>query len=327
MERKLADFSCDFLKDCMEKKSNVGNGRSKSDDATGGFGANGMIKVGEESDEFVIVQHRFYTNIATLVPHCSLVELHRVLHSTPIRRSCWEAFHDQLKATQQKRGEHPNDKVAFYEAPKEKVIRTIRDGFDVSGAPDDGGYFGLGLYFTPEPFAINSVMSATADERGLRHVLLCRVILGAVEEVVRGSRQSQPSSHSFDSAVDNQNTPTRYIIWYSDAQTRVLPLYVMSIKVDFRTRGLSKEPGSRPTSPWTSIKDLISMLSRILPRSTMCQIRRLHNELMERKTTRQQLVRRIRHIAGDKILLCAIKSIRAKKAACSILASQKDGKS
>lgn len=85
-------------------------------------------------------------------------------------------------------------------------------------------------------------MSATADERGLRHVLLCRVILGAVEEVVRGSRQSQPSSHSFDSAVDNQNTPTRYIIWYSDAQTRVLPLYVMSIKVDFRTRGMQFLP-------------------------------------------------------------------------------------
>lgn len=34
--------------------------------------------------------------------------------------------------------------------------------------------------------------------------------------------------------------------------------------------------------------------------------------VQERKTTRQQLVRRIRHIAGDKILLCAIKSIRVK---------------
>ncbi|KAJ8455600.1 hypothetical protein OPV22_035085 [Ensete ventricosum] len=228
--------------------------------------------------------------------HCPLVELHRVLqHSTPTRRSCWEAFHDQLKATQQKRGEHQNDKAAFYEAPKEKVIRTITDGFDVSGAPEDGGHFGLGL-----------VMSATADERGLRHVLLCRVILGAVEEVVRGSRQSQPSSHSFDSAVDNQNTPTRYIVWYPDAQTRVLPLYVLSIKVDFRTRGLSKEPGSGPTSPWTCIKHLISMLSRILPRSSMCQIRKLHNELMERKTTRLQLVRRIRRIysRGQYIALC-----------------------
>ncbi|RRT85390.1 hypothetical protein B296_00002006 [Ensete ventricosum] len=90
--------------------------------------------------------------------HCPLVELHRVLqHSTPTRRSCWEAFHDQLKATQQKRGEHQNDKAAFYEAPKEKVIRTITDGFDVSGAPEDGGHFGLGLYLTPEPFAIQQV--------------------------------------------------------------------------------------------------------------------------------------------------------------------------
>ncbi|RZR89202.1 hypothetical protein BHM03_00016882, partial [Ensete ventricosum] len=227
--------------------------------------------------------------------HCPLVELHRVLqHSTPTRRSCWEAFHDQLKATQQKRGEHQNDKAAFYEAPKEKVIRTITDGFDVSGAPEDGGHFGLGLYLTPEPFAINSVMSATADERGLRHVLLCRVILGAVEEVVRGSRQSQPSSHSFDSAVDNQNTPTRYIVWYPDAQTRVLPLYVLSIKVDFRTRGM-----------------------QFLPLVLLGNMKDDHYSFVGSDV----------YIAGDNILLYAIKSIRAKKAACSILASRKDGKS
>ncbi|RRT85391.1 hypothetical protein B296_00002005 [Ensete ventricosum] len=112
------------------------------------------------------------------------------------------------------------------------------------------------------------------------------------------------------------------------------------------TTGLSKEPGSGPTSPWTCIKDLISMLSRILPRSSMCQIRKLHNELMERKTTRLQLVRRIRRIysRGQYIALChqinssQVLIIRRcanllalffilQKAACSILASRKDGKS
>ncbi|CAL9091316.1 unnamed protein product [Musa textilis] len=196
----------------MEKKSNVGNGRSKSDDPTRGFGANGndQGKRGERRIHHREAQvlHKYrYTRCRT----CPSVELHRVLRSTPTRRSCWEALHDQLKATQQKRGEHPNDKVAFYEAP------TLFRPSPV----------------LPEPSAVNRILTELSLPSGLRHVLLCRVILGAAEVVVRGSRQSQPSSHSFDSAVDNQNTPTRYIIWHPDAQT---PLYVPSIKVDFRTR-------------------------------------------------------------------------------------------
>ncbi|RWW27190.1 hypothetical protein BHE74_00019728 [Ensete ventricosum] len=123
-------------------------------------------------------------------------------------------------------------------------------------------------------------MSATVDEKGLRHVLLCRVILGGAEEVVRGSGQSRPSSRDFDSAVDSHRSPARYIIWYPDVQSRVLPLYVLSMEVDFRNRVLHQALGSRPASPWMSIGDLLSALSARLPLSTMCQLMRLHNDEM-----------------------------------------------
>lgn len=111
-------------------------------------------------------------------------------------------------------------------------------------------------------------------------MLLCRVILGGAEEVVRGSGQSRPSSGNFDSAVDNHRSPTRYIIWYPDVQSRVLPLYVLSVEVDFRNRVLHQALVSRPTSPWMSIGDLLSALSARLPHSTMCQLWRLHNDKM-----------------------------------------------
>lgn len=90
---------------------------------------------------------------------------------------------------------------------------------------------------TIELLWICSVMSSVVDRDGLRHVLLCRVILGRTEEVVRGSGQSQPGSVDFDSGVDDMKFPTRYVVWYPEVNSRVLPLYVLSIKVDFRSRG------------------------------------------------------------------------------------------
>ncbi|KAH7856857.1 hypothetical protein Vadar_006315 [Vaccinium darrowii] len=53
------------------------------------------------------------------------------------------------------------------------------------------------------------VLSSIMDDYGLRHVLLCSVVLGKLEEVSTGSRQFQPSSNDFDSGVDNLSTPTR----------------------------------------------------------------------------------------------------------------------
>lgn len=80
-------------------------------------------------------------------------------------------------------------------------------------------------------------MSSVVDGDGLRHVLMCRVALGRTEEVVRGSGQSRPSSKHFHSGIDILKNPTRYVVWYHDVPTRVLPLYVLSFKVDFRNRG------------------------------------------------------------------------------------------
>ncbi|RDX62273.1 putative inactive poly [ADP-ribose] polymerase SRO2, partial [Mucuna pruriens] len=62
-------------------------------------------------------------------------------------------------------------------------------------------------------FSIDGAMSTVADEHGLRHVLPCRVILGKVEAVPAGSKQSQPSSNQYDTGVDDILAPRRHIIW------------------------------------------------------------------------------------------------------------------
>lgn len=72
--------------------------------------------------------------------------------------------------------------------------------------------------------------SSTIDGCGLRHLLLCRVILGKMELVHPDTEQSHPSSEEFDSGVDNLLSPKRYIIWSTHMNTHILPEYVISFR-------------------------------------------------------------------------------------------------
>lgn len=81
-------------------------------------------------------------------------------------------------------------------------------------------------------------MSSVADENGLRHLLLCRVILGNQEEVLPGSKQLLPSSEEFDSGVDNCLAPKKYIIWSTHMNTHVLPEFIISFRNPSLPRGL-----------------------------------------------------------------------------------------
>lgn len=75
------------------------------------------------------------------------------------------------------------------------------------------------------------------DSEGLRHVLLCRVILGKPELVSFGSEQSHPSSEQYDSGIDDLSSPTRYIVWSTLMNTHVLPEYVISFRAPCGLRG------------------------------------------------------------------------------------------
>ncbi|ONK62276.1 uncharacterized protein A4U43_C07F2240 [Asparagus officinalis] len=86
---------------------------------------------------------------------------------------------------------------------------------------------------------------------GLNHMVICRVILGSTETILPGSRQLGSSSGDFDSGVDNQQAPSKYIVWYPDVKTHVLPLYTVTVKMDLNSRGLQRKLyATRPGSEW-----------------------------------------------------------------------------
>lgn len=72
--------------------------------------------------------------------------------------------------------------------------------------------------------------AAIVDEDGIKHLLLCRVLMGKSEVVNRGSMQCYPSSDEFQSGVDDLVSPKRIIIWSSQMNTHILPEFVVSFK-------------------------------------------------------------------------------------------------
>lgn len=75
------------------------------------------------------------------------------------------------------------------------------------------------------------------DEKGLVHLVLCRVILGNLERVQPESEQFQPSSGSFDNGVDNFQNPNYYIIWDVNMETHILPEYAVSFRLHSEVKG------------------------------------------------------------------------------------------
>lgn len=76
-------------------------------------------------------------------------------------------------------------------------------------------------------------MSTVADENGLRHVLLCKVILGRVENVPVDSKQSQPSCRQYDTGVDDISSPRKHIIWTAFMNSHIHPEYIVSFNYNY----------------------------------------------------------------------------------------------
>uniref|UniRef100_A0A1D1YBD6 Putative inactive poly [ADP-ribose] polymerase SRO2 n=1 Tax=Anthurium amnicola TaxID=1678845 RepID=A0A1D1YBD6_9ARAE len=292
------------------------------------FGWNGLKKLEEGDEEHVTLKHRFYSSLGAVAKYCPVVAVYKNMHGSGPARDRLEAFQLYSEAMKEKRGGDANIRNAWYGASKDGIGRIVQHGFDFCGASGDGGsssssLYGLGVCLSPDSSVIDSVVSSVRDEDGLRHLLLCCVILGNTEEIGPHSGQLRPSTDEFDSGVDSQKFPKKYFIWPSQARTHILPLYVLSIKLDLQRKELQREPSRRPTSPWIPFTTLVPMLSARLPAHQVCLIRRFHNAYMERKITRQQLVFQVRLISGDKLLLSAIKAFRGKQARTGINSSPK----
>ncbi|OIW18346.1 hypothetical protein TanjilG_31486 [Lupinus angustifolius] len=185
---------------------------------------------------------------------------------------CFQIF---MRAMAKLREGDPNVKYAWYGASsKGEIDDIVEHGFG-------GKNLNNGLRLSPEDSPLESVKRSVADKHGLRHMLLCRVILGRTELVQSGSDQWGPSSEEFDSGViESVSAPKEYVVWCSKINTHVLPEFVLSFKLpsSLSAGRVRIEQPLRPTSPWMPFPALIALLSRTLPSPDIIMINKYHKD-------------------------------------------------
>ncbi|ONK71210.1 uncharacterized protein A4U43_C04F6020 [Asparagus officinalis] len=127
-------------------------------------GVNGVLKLNEEGDEYIILKHQFYLSIGTLSQQCTVVNAYRSLHSSPTKKAQVESFRI-FKEAMEARGMQMLF-IPGYGASKDEVDRIMKDGFRVYGLLENAGIYGFGLHLCPELSARKSLISAPISEDG-----------------------------------------------------------------------------------------------------------------------------------------------------------------
>ncbi|XP_022994630.1 probable inactive poly [ADP-ribose] polymerase SRO5 isoform X1 [Cucurbita maxima] len=274
----------------------------------------GLVKLAEEKI-YDLIKRKFLTSIGLLSQETTVSAVYKNSHSTHIGQARLHTFQIYLQAIAKKNGGNANVKYAWLGASKDQINSILGYGFSHCNKLESSQSLGNGIYLSPDDHPLKSLEDTVVDEDGLRHLLLCRVILGKSELVHPGSRQNHPCSEAFDSGVDNLFAPKTYIIWSTSMNTHILPEYLISFRTPPRWKGAlkAKQPLRMPTSPWMPFPALISVLSKCLPAPQIDMITKYHKDHRDHKISRHELIKRVRQIAGDDLLIHVIKSSRTQQ--------------
>ncbi|KAE8669143.1 hypothetical protein F3Y22_tig00112254pilonHSYRG00101 [Hibiscus syriacus] len=147
--------------------------------------------------------------------------------------------------------------------------------------------------------------TADADENGVRHLILCRVVLGEVEKVEAGSQQYLSSTVEFDTGSDDPMTPRWYAVWSNNANTRILPEFVVSFKPSINMQGQVRQ--------LCSLEKLFLKIRDSLPPAQFREVATSYRTYRAGAMTMDVLMRKLRLVVGDEILKSVIQEVFASK--------------
>ncbi|CAI9787300.1 unnamed protein product [Fraxinus pennsylvanica] len=286
---------------------------------------NGLIRIHEEDNLYEIIKKQLVSSLSCVGLDAKIEAIHKNTYSGIMNRAKFQSFCVYLRATKERCGGSPMVKYAWYGASKNEINSIILHGF---GHSVNSGVYGHGIYLSPADHPAESIQISVTDDDddGLRHLLLCRVILGRMEVVRPGSEQYNPSSDEFDSGVDNLVSPRKYVVWATRMNTHILPEFVISFRIPSNLKRNQRIPPHLrlPNSAWIPFSELINKLSKFLPPQAIQLIAKHHRNqrekkitrreliqqvhVQEKKITRRELIQQVRSIAGDKLLAAIIKS-------------------
>ncbi|XP_010045550.2 probable inactive poly [ADP-ribose] polymerase SRO5 isoform X1 [Eucalyptus grandis] len=278
------------------------------------FDGSKLMELSEGDTVYRFIKQTFVSKLGDLGAQVTVVAIHQNDYSSSSAKARAVAFQLYSEAVQKKGGSNTaNVSYAWCATSKEEVPKIFSCGFNFSEKHENNGFFGCGVYFAPLNHPLESIVTAPVDNDGLRHMLLCRVILGKSELVSHGSEQSLPSSEQYDSGIDDLSSPRRYIIWSTHMNTHVLPEIVVSFRAPCFSRGSLRTPKKwNPNSPYIPFRFFMKEFSKTFPPSDIDLVSKYYKAYKERRMSKQLLVRIVRKITGDRWLIGIINSFRAK---------------
>lgn len=255
---------------------------------------------------YSLVSNFFLPSMKKVDPSFSISAIHQCTRTGPLEKARLDVFLKQNEITTAARGVS-NMVYAWYGASAKTLAGILAHGFgEPVQIPSSDTTHGIGVYLSPLGLPYLSSKLLEADDNGVKHMVLCRVILGKIEKVEAGSQQSHPSSTEFDTGVDDPTFPTRYIVWCSNMNRHILPEYIVSFKSTNCLPGKLRES----TDTKYSLVKLLSKMRNSLPTSKVQEVAVLFQKFKVGELAKDVLVKRLRSIAGDEMLLSMIREIR-----------------
>ncbi|GMN30440.1 hypothetical protein TIFTF001_002790 [Ficus carica] len=238
--------------------------------------------------------------------------------SSPFLQTRLELFEKQIEITGGYRS-NVNVQYAWLASSEQGINKIIIYGLDHCGPSALRSAFGVGVHLTSASYAYTSANYCKVGRIGMRRLILCRVILGSLEVVQRGSRLFHPSSLAYDTEVDNLQNPKHYIVWNTNANTHIYPECVVRFQghqclesqgqLQAGSSAAGAESNARPESsssrilraPWMPFPMLFAILStEVSP-----------TDMETGKMTRDNFVKILRSIVGDASLRALLPGLQA----------------
>ncbi|XP_059453617.1 probable inactive poly [ADP-ribose] polymerase SRO3 [Corylus avellana] len=255
---------------------------------------------------YLVVSKFFLVGIRRFDDAASISAIHQCTLSGPLEKARFEVFQKQIETVKAARGAS-NTVYAWYGASAKDVAGVLAHGFSVSNKVSGTETNGVGIYLYPMGLPHISALQSETDDNGQKHMILCRVILGNVEEVQAGSQQCHPSSEDFDTGADDPKNPERYVVWFADMNRNILPECVVSYKSSDNLTGQVR--GSAKYPFWK----LFSKMENSLPEAKLQEAKNLYGAFRAGKVTRDIFVKQLRSVVGEQMLKSTIREIIASE--------------
>ncbi|KAH7295366.1 hypothetical protein KP509_27G043800 [Ceratopteris richardii] len=335
-----------------------------------------IIKLGVADCEFKMVHDKFYTGLGILASYATINAIFKNCHRSTSGQARMQAFQRQQEITRLIRGDS-NVRYAWHGTSKQGVSVVVLHGFGQPQIPKHGTKYGIGVYLAPGNYSRVSAVYSDVDENGEQHMVLCRVIMGNMEQVEQGSEQFHPTSEDFDTGVDDICNPKRYVVWTTHMNTHILPEYIISFKLaapwnniiaTLKGRHLVEKPDApgkglkvdaqppecktpfkacagcnsvpasvakqglgpnksfrAPRSPWMSFPMLFLVMRTKLSEEKMSELQQHYLRFKVGQMPRDELIKILRCIAGDRLLADSIRSIQAQERAEKVSKGDNNG--